>query len=204
MRVAGRGRPVPFSLFPEILRAFWHRLMTPLRVMRRRNWFYRRLLKGKLPDHVAFYPYDALPRRLEDADAMLKGRFRFASETVDITGKCVFDLPAPSGRWKKGLDEFVWLPALSLAGGDAARDLAKDLIAQWIARNTRYSEPAMLPQTIARRLANIFAHGRFVLSNSDMLWRSRMFVSLREQAKLLMRIGIEAPDGLPRLEVAAV
>jgi len=204
MRVAGRGRPVPFSLFPEILRAFWHRLMTPLRVMRRRNWFYRRLLKGKLPDHVVFYPYDALPRRLEDADAMLKGRFRFASETVDITGKCVFDLPAPSGRWKKGLDEFVWLPALSLAGGDAARDLAKDLIAQWIARNTRYSEPAMLPQTIARRLANIFAHGRFVLSNSDMLWRSRMFVSLREQAKLLMRIGIEAPDGLPRLEVAAV
>ncbi|HSM95617.1 MAG TPA: heparinase II/III family protein [Rhizomicrobium sp.] len=177
--------------------------MAPLRVMRRRNWFYRRLLKGKLPDHIAFYPYDALPRRLEDADAMLKGRFRFAGETVETAGKCVFDLPAPSPGWKKGLDEFAWLPALSSAGGDASRELAKDMIAQWIARNSRYSEPAMAPQAIARRLAHIFAHGRFVLANSDMLWRSRIFVSLREQAKLLTRIGIEAPEGLPRLEVAA-
>lgn len=201
--MVARGRPVPFSLLPEVLRAFWRRLMTPLRVMRRRNWFYRRLLKGKLPDHVVFYPFDALPRRLEDADAMLKGRFRFAGEVVDTAGKCVFDLPTPSVGWKKGLNEFVWLPALSSAGGDAARDLAKELIAQWIVRNTRYSEPAMLPQAIARRLAHIFAHGRFVLSNSDMLWRSKIFVSLREQAKLLTRIGIEAPDGLPRLEVAA-
>ena len=31
-----------------------------------------------------------------------------------------------------------------------------------------------------------------------------MFVSMREQAKLLTRIGIEAPDGLPRLEAAGV
>jgi hypothetical protein len=37
-----------------------------------------------------------------------------------------------------------------------------------------------------------------------MLWRSKMFVSLREQAKLLTRIGVEAPDGLPRHEAAAV
>jgi uncharacterized heparinase superfamily protein len=203
MGVAGRGRPVPFSLLPEILRAFWHRLMSPLRVMRRRNWFYRRLLKGKLPDHIVFYPYDALPRRLEDADAMLKGRFRFSGEAVDIAGESIFDVPAPSEAWQRGLNEFGWLPALSAAGGEAARNLAKDLIGQWVARNNRYSEPVMLPEMVARRLANIFAHGRFVLSNSDMLWRSKTFVSLREQAKLLTRIGIEAPDGLPRLEVAA-
>lgn len=201
---AGHRRSVPFSLLPEILRALWYRLLTPLRVMRRRNWFYRRLLKGKLPDHVVSYPFDALPRRLEDADAILKGRFRFSGESVDVAGKCVFDVPPPSAAWKRDLEEFVWLPALSSAGGDAARELAKDLIGQWIVRNTRYSEPAMAPQTVARRLAHIFAHGRFVLSNSDMLWRSKMFVSLREQAKLLTRIGIEAPDGLPRLEAAAV
>ena len=177
--------------------------MTPLRVLWRRNWFYRRLLKGKLPDHIVFYPFDASPRRLEDADAMLKGRFRFAGETVDAAGKSVFDVAPPSEAWRKNLHEFGWLSSLSAAGGDAARDLAKDLIGQWTARNTRYSEPAMLPEAMARRLAHIFAHGRFVLSNSDMLWRSKTFVSLREQAKLLTRIGAEAPDGVPRLEVAA-
>jgi uncharacterized heparinase superfamily protein len=37
-----------------------------------------------------------------------------------------------------------------------------------------------------------------------MMWRSRLFVSLREQCKVLERISGEAPDGLPRLEAAAV
>ncbi len=178
--------------------------MTPLRVMWRRNWFYRRLLQGKMPDRIAFYPYDALPRRLDSADALLKGRFRFAGETVDAKGRCVFDLPPPSPAWSQRLNDFSWLPALSSAGGDASRELASALIAQWIARNGRYSEPGMTPHFVARRLAHIFSHGKFVLSNSDMLWRSKLFVSLREQARLLARLSEEAPEGLPRLEAAAV
>jgi len=179
-------------------------MMTPLRVIWRRNWFYRRLLKGRMPDRIVFHPYDALPRRLEDADALLRGRFRFAGEIMDADGKCVFDLPPPSRGWSESLHDFSWLPSLAGAGGEAARELATKLIGQWIARNARYSEPAMLPQEIARRLAHIFAHSRFVLSNSDMLWRSKLFVSLREQARLLARVGLEAPEGLPRLEAVAV
>jgi uncharacterized heparinase superfamily protein len=35
------------------------------------------------------------------------------------------------------------------------------------------------------------------------MWRSRLFVSLREQSRMLERIIAEAPDGLPRLEAAA-
>jgi uncharacterized heparinase superfamily protein len=57
---------------------------------------------------------------------------------------------------------------------------------------------------MARRLAHIFSHGRLVILNSEMMWRSRLFVSLREQCKMLERISMEAPDGLPRLETAAV
>jgi uncharacterized heparinase superfamily protein len=197
-------RHAPLKFLPEILRALWFRLMTPLRILRRRNWFYRRLLTGKLPDRIAFYPYDALPRQLESADAMMRGRFRFAGETVDVADKSVFDVPAPSRAWAIELNDFAWLPPLSSAGGDAARKLATALIAQWVRRNARYSEPAMTPQVMARRLAHIFAHSRFVLTNSDMMWRSKLFVSLREQVRLLARIGDEAPDGLPRLEAAAV
>jgi uncharacterized heparinase superfamily protein len=50
---------------------------------------------------------------------------------------------------------------------------------------------------------HIFSHGRLVIVNSDMMWRSRLFVSLREQSRMLERIAAEAPDGLPRLEAAA-
>jgi len=50
----------------------------------------------------------------------------------------------------------------------------------------------------------VFAHGRFVLANSDMLWRSRLMVFLREQSRILARIAPEAPDGLPRFQAAAM
>lgn len=177
--------------------------MGPWRRFRRRNWFYRRMLKGKLPDHIAFYPYDAMPRRLEDADALLRGRFRFGSEIVEVKEGSIFDQPLPSREWTEGLHGFAWLASLSAAGGDPARKLATNLIAQWIKRHSSYSEPAWLPHLTARRLINFFAHSRFVLSNSDMLWRSKLFVSLREQSRFLARTAGEAPDGLPRFEAAA-
>ena len=143
---AGR---MPLSLLPELLRAMLRRAMRGPRVWWRRNWFYRRLLKGPLPDRIVFHPYDALPRRLEDADALLHGRFRFDGETVEVKDGSVFDKAAPSQRWAEGLHGFAWLPPLSAAGGDAARTLATNLISQWIKRNGRYAEPASLAHVLA-------------------------------------------------------
>lgn len=196
-----RHRP-PLNLLPEMVRALRTRWLAPLRRFWRRNWFYRRLLKGKLADHVAFYPYDALPRRLEDADAYLRGRFRFGGEAVEVKDSSIFDKPPPSPAWADELHSFGWLASLAAAGGDPARTLATNLIAQWIKRHSVYSEPVWLPAITARRLIHLFAHSRFVLANSDMLWRSKLFVSLREQSKFLARTAEEAPDGLPRFEAA--
>jgi uncharacterized heparinase superfamily protein len=196
-------RRAPLSLFPEIIVGLLRMMMRPPRVLWRRGWLYRRLLKGKLTDHIVFHPYDATSRRLEDADALLRGRFRFAGEAVDVTEGSIFEKPAPSQAWLYDLHSFAWLPPLAAAGGEAARTLATNLISQWLRRNQRYSEPAWAPDVIARRLINIFAHGRLALANSDVLWRSKLFVSLREQARLLARIAKEAPPGIPRLEAAA-
>ena len=193
----------PLSLYPEVLRALLRAAARPWREFWRRTWFYRRLLKGKLSDHIAFYPYDAVPRRLEDADALLRGRFRFAGETLDVKEGSVFDQEPPSQAWLNALHGFDWLPPLSAAGGEAARTLATNLISQWLKRNARYSEPAWEASVTGRRLMHIFAHGRFVLSNSDVLWRSKLFVALREQARILARIAGEARPGLPRLQAAA-
>jgi uncharacterized heparinase superfamily protein len=192
-------------LLPEMFREVLRRLATPLRVWWRGNWFYRRLLQGPLADHFAFHPWDAAPRRLEEADALLRGRFRFYGVALDVPeGVSVFDLPPPNADWQAALHGFAWLPPLSNAGGDNARKLATNLIGQWIKRHGAYSEPAWTPHVMAQRLAALFSHGRLVIQNSDMMWRSRLFVSLREQCKMLERISREAPDGLPRLETAAV
>ncbi len=195
---------VPPRLLPEMLGAGARRIFAPLRVGARRNWFYRRLLRGPLADHFVFHPHDALPRRLEDADQLLHGRFRFGGDVVEVPSRqSVFDLKPPSAAWSEALHGFAWLPPLALAGGDAARILATNLIAQWIKRNGKYSEPAWSAHIMARRLMQLFSHGRLVIVNSDMMWRSKLFVSLREQARMLERISGEAPDGLPRLEAAA-
>ena len=192
-------------LLPELTRAGLRRAATPLRVWWRQGWIYRRLLKGPLADHIVFHPWDAAPRRLEEADSLLRGRFRFYGVTLDVPdGVSVFDLAPPNAAWHAALHSFAWLPALSNAGGDNARRLATNLIGQWVKRHGTYSEPVWSPQIMARRLANIFSHGRLVILNSEMMWRSRLFVSLREQSKILERISREAPDGLPRLEAAAV
>jgi uncharacterized heparinase superfamily protein len=185
-----------------MLRAVLRRALRPLRVVWRRTWVYRGLLKGKMPDRILFHPVDALPKRLEEADLLLKGRFRFGGETVDVKEGSVFDQPAPSDAWARALHEFEWLPPLSAAGGEAARTLATNLITQWVKRNARYSEPQFAAEVTADRLLHLFAHGRFVMANSDVLWRSRLFVSLREQSRLLSRTFGEAPEGLPRLEAA--
>lgn len=191
-------------LLPEMAGAAALRGLTPLRILLRRNWFYRRLLAGQLADHFAVQPYDSLPRRLEDADALLRGRFRFHGETVDVReGQSVFDLKPPSAAWAAALHGFDWFPALSTAGGDNARKLATNLIAQWVKRHGRYSEPVWSPEIMAHRLIHIFCHGRMVIPNSEMTWRSKLFVSLREQAKMLERSWNEAPAGLPRLHAAA-
>jgi uncharacterized heparinase superfamily protein len=197
---AGR---LPLSLLPELFRAMLRRAMQGPRVWWRRSWFYRRLLKGPLTDRITFHPYDALPRKLEDADALLHGKFRFNGELVEVREGSIFDKTPPSQAWAEALHGFSWLPPLSAAGGEAARTLATNLISQWLKRNARYAEPAALAHVLGRRLIHIFAHGRLVLSNSDMLWRSKVFVSLREQSKQLARIAGEAPEGMPRLEAAA-
>jgi len=201
-----RGEPriaPPPALIPEMALAEWHRIARPFRVALRRNWFYRRLLKGPVSDRVLFHPYDALPRRLEDAEALLHGRFRLAGETLDVREGSVFEAVPPSVAWQEALHGFAWLPPLAMAGGDAAKTLAINLVQQWIRRNQRYSEPAWSPHVMARRLFHVFAHGRILLANSDAAFRTKFFVSLREQSRMLMRIWQEAPEGMARLEAAA-
>jgi len=190
------------AMVPELCGAALRLALAPLRVAWRRSWIYCRFLGGRLSDRIRHQPFDAGPRRLDDADAILRHRFRFAGEVVDIKNGSVFDCRPPTVAWATALHGFEWLAALSAAGGEAARDFASQLISEWLQRHSRYGEPAWLPEVLARRLVQVFAHGRFVIANSDMLWRSQLFVSLREQTAVLGRIADEAPAALPRLEAA--
>jgi uncharacterized heparinase superfamily protein len=204
--VASRHTPnarPPLALLPEALKAGLWQSLGGWRRWYRSSWAYRRFLKGQLTDRIDYQPQDLHPRRLEEADALLRGRFKFEGEMVDAGTKSIFDVPPVSEQWNEALHGFAWLAPLAAAGGEASRTLATNLVSQWLKRHSKYSEPAWLPHVMARRLLAIFAHGRFIVTASDMLWRSKVFVSLREQSRMLARIAHEAPPGLPRIEAAA-
>jgi uncharacterized heparinase superfamily protein len=195
--------PVPLALWPEAGRVALDHLGVALLDVLRQGWLYRQTLRGPITDRIAYQPDDPRPKRLEDADGYFRGRFRFEGQTVEAKQSSIFDQPAPSADYAAALHGFEWLRHLEVAGGDLARQLAIKLVNDWLRRHGRYQRPAWQPEIIARRFINLFAHSRFFLLNSDLMWRSKLFVSLRNQACVLARTVEDAPEGLPRLEAAA-
>src|SRR6185437_3004427 len=135
------GRRSAFAILGELIVALWHKAIAPFRIFVRASWPYRLSLRGRMPDRIVIHPLDVVPRRLEDADAILRGKFRFAGETVEAKqGTSIFQQKPPSLEWAVALHSFDWLAPLSMAGGETARITATELIAQWLKHNGHYSE----------------------------------------------------------------
>jgi uncharacterized heparinase superfamily protein len=195
-------------LWPAALRVLLARFFEGVRTSWRGSWWYRLSYRGPITDRIAFHPLDLRSRTLDDADGYFRGRFRFAGHTVETkTGEAkassIFAKPLPNAAFAEALHGFEWLRHLEAASGDPARALARTLAADWLERHGTYSKPAWQPEIIALRFINIFSHGRFFLANTDLVWRSRFFVSLRNQSRVLARTVRRAPEGLPRLRAAA-
>lgn len=202
------ARPAPpkhsgSSLLLEYAGAAWAFAVEALSAELRAGWFYRLSLTGPISNRIFFHPEDTRPHRLEEADAYFRGRFRFAGESVEVTTGSVFDVAAPSPGFAEALHGFEWLRHVDAAGGENARKLALKLTGEWLDRHARYGKPAWQPEIMGLRFINLLAHGRFFLANSDLVWRSRFYVSLRNQARVLARTVPHAPEGLPKLHAAA-
>ena len=142
--------------------------------------------KGPLADHIVFHPWDALPRRLEEADACCAGASAFMAQTVDVPdGVSVFDLHAAQRR--PGRRRCTLSPGCRRCPPPAATMRAR--AGHQPDRANGSSATATIPSRPGRRTSwrggwsHIFCHGRLVILNSEMMWRSRLFVSLREQCQ---------------------
>ncbi|MBN9572150.1 MAG: heparinase II/III family protein, partial [Alphaproteobacteria bacterium] len=189
------------AMVREMLAAEARLTLAPARAILMRNGLYRRLLLwGAPPARLLYHPVDAVPRRLEDADALLGGRFRFAGETVEAGEGSIFNKPAPSRAWAGSLHGFAWLPPLVMAGGEPARKLAIDLTAQWLKRYPHYSEPAWSAPVMTRRLMMLLAHGETLFVGTPAPFQKALLSSMREQGRLLPRILDDVIPGIPRFE----
>ncbi len=196
-------KPSATALLPEAARIAVERGFDVVAILLRQTWLYHRTLTGPVPDRIHAYTDDHRVRVLQDADALMRGRFRLAGHAVDIRQGSIFDQPAPSADFAAALHGFDWLRHLEAAGGDLAREFALKLTQHWLNRNARYAVPAWLPEVTAERFINLFSHGAFFLGEMEPAWRPKLFTSLRDQAIMLARSLPESPDGLPRFKCAS-
>jgi uncharacterized heparinase superfamily protein len=189
-------------LWPQALRAALADGFRPAVHWYRSTWLYRQRLLGPVPDRILFHPTDTRLRKLDQADGFMRGRFRLGGQRLDVRQGSVFDAELPGESFAVALHGFDWLRHIEAAGGDLARLFALKLTQQWLKRYARFTPFVWRTDIVADRLLNVFAHGRFFLTNSDLVWRSRLFVSLRDQAHFLARTMDEAPPGLARLKCA--
>jgi len=164
--------------------------------------FWQRSLNGPAPDRLLVNPRNFHPKSLGEAELMLMGRFRLPGGEVAARDGSPFLAQSPSDLWSESLHSFHWLRHFDAAGSEPFQDHLRQLIAHWSRNYGDWNEIAWRPHIIARRLMTWASFGRLILSNADVLFRSRILLSMARQARHLSKTARLAPQGLPRLTAA--
>jgi uncharacterized heparinase superfamily protein len=161
---------------------------------------WRQVLGGPAPDRLLAQPRSYFHKSLVEGELIMAGRFRLPGGEADASDGSPFFTPPPSTQWLENLHGFHWLRHLEAIGGDQVQEHARQSIAHWIrAYGQNWSDVAWRPHVIARRLMTWACFGRFLLSNADILFRSRVLWTMARQARHLAATVHRAPPGLPRL-----
>ena len=153
---------------------------------------YRYTLVARTPADLAAIPPDAWPGNAERGAAISAGELSFLGETVR-GGDMTWHPVGMSDAWLAELHGFDWLRDLRAVGGDAARRRARDLVGDWITRQTGWQEVAWRPDILATRLHAWLGHHDFFCASAEDDYRHRYLASIARQAKHLARV---LPGGL--------
>lgn len=141
-------------------------------------------------------PWAGDPNRAND---MFQGRFAAAGHSLRAVGRSPWTVTPPSEAWLAELCRFAWLRHFRAAGGPAAAQLARDLVAGWLAANRTFDALSWQPEILAARLGAWLAHGDFLLQEATSDFRHDFLSSLRGQAHHLTRTVNLSAAGAPRL-----
>lgn len=164
------------------------------------SFLWRRMLSGPAPDRLLAQPKSFFPKSLVEGELIMAGRFRLPGGEAEASDGSPFLTTPPSVQWLENLHSFAWLRHLEAIGGEQVQEHARQLIAHWMrVHGQNWSDVAWRPHVIARRLMTWACFGRFVLSNADILFRSRVLWTMARQARHLAATATRAQPGLPRL-----
>jgi uncharacterized heparinase superfamily protein len=155
------------------------------------------LLGGAAGRALAGVPIDPWPGDAGRGRAIIGGTFAFHGRTMRVTpptqgagpGMALW-APAEAGLdWLTALHGFAWLRDLRVAGGESARETARRLVADWIARHRRWRRIPWRPDVLATRIAAWIASADVILPGAEPAFERAFLASLARQARHLLRGG---------------
>lgn len=176
----------------EKLAAHFHRLSY-------RTIFHRMRLKGRFPLKLVAVPRDPFPGDPSAGQALLHGRLTHAGYTVQVQALRSTQTSAPLA-WREWWHEFSWLRDLACAA-DRARGakIAEPLVQSWLADFAEFDEFAWRPDLLGTRILFWTAYAPYILSASDLVYRSAVLNHIARGARHLERSVDKTPEGLPRV-----
>jgi uncharacterized heparinase superfamily protein len=164
--------------------------------------FWQRSLNGPAPDRIFVNPRSFYPKSMAEAELLLLGRFRLPGGDATARDGSPFFIKAPSDLWAENLHSFHWLRHFDAGGSEPVQEHLRQLISHWIRAHGTWHEIAWRPHVVARRLMTWASFGRLILTNADVLFRSRVLLSMARQARHLAKTAKSAPEGMDRLIAA--
>lgn len=163
---------------------------TPLHNMR---------LKGKYPLKLLAVLPDKVAGEARAGKAIRAGYFLFRGQKLAIAD---MDFNQPmSTPLTEYLHGFRWLRDLaSAATREQGAPVAEAVLRKWLAAHAeKPSEPAWAPENAGWRLIFWAAYAPYILSSTDLIYRSLLLTCFARTARHLDRSADKAPAGLPRL-----
>ncbi len=189
-----RGRFMELLRLPrrQALERVGYLLRQPFYALALPPWLPRVLGGGTATREPAALVPDSWPGNAAVGQEIAAGRFPLLGRLLNEPQPPFRPLGADE-RWIRALNGFGWLRHLRAAGGDQARRAARDLVALWIERESRWSSTAWEPATLGERLGSWLGHWEFYGVSAEVAFRQRLLASIARQARHLSSV---LPAGL--------
>lgn len=150
-------------------------------------------------DELLIVPQDLRTPDPSLFEELAAGQLGLGGAIVDLNGHSPFALVPPSRAWARELNGFGWLRDLRAANSDAAHAMARQLVADWLARSAATFARTDEHAVIARRVISWISHAALILEGATPRAYEATTDSLGLQIQHLATSWHDAPSGYDRL-----
>ncbi len=152
-----------------------------------------------LADELLIVPQDLRTPDPSLFEELAAGQLGLGGAIVDLNGHSPFALMPPSAAWARELNGFGWLRDLRAANSDAAHTMARQLVADWLARSASTFARTDEHAVVARRVMSWISHAGLILEGASARAYEATTDSLGLQIQHLATSWHDAPAGYDRL-----